>query len=57
MLLFSIVSSDIIELLLFSLIEIELEFMDEVLKHSGLLTFHFEISGINKSELHPLKIS
>ena len=39
------------------LILLDLEFRDEVLKHSGLLMFHFEISGIIKSELHPLKIS
>ena len=50
-------SSDIIESLLISLIEIELELKDEVLKHSGLLISHFEISGIIKSELHPLNIS
>ena len=53
----SIISSNIIEPLLISLIEIELELKDEVLKHSGLLIFHFEILGIIKSELHPLKIS
>ena len=54
---FSILSSDIIESLLISLKEIELELKDEVLKYSGLLMLHFEILGIIKTELHPLKIS
>ena len=38
-----------------SLIEIELELKDEILKSSVNSAFQFEISGGNKSELHPLK--
>ena len=53
---YSIISSCIMESLLMSLIEIELELKDEILSFSGNIAFHFEISGIINSELHPLKI-
>ena len=39
-----------------SSIEIELELKDEKLSSSGIIIFHFEISGIFISESHPLKI-
>ena len=44
------------ELLLISLIEIEFELKDEILIHFSIFMLHFEISGIIKSELHPLNI-
>ena len=50
-------SSDINESLLISLIEIKLELENGIFISSEIfIIFHFEISGIVKSELHPLKI-
>ena len=44
------------ELLLTSLIDIKLELKDEIFMHLVISIFHFEISGIIKSESHPLNI-
>ena len=46
--------SDIFELFLICLIEIV--FRDEILSSSEKFIFHFEISGNDNSESHPLKI-
>ena len=51
---FFIISSVIFELLLISLIEIG--FRVDILSSSGVFTFHFEISGIDNNESHPLNI-
>jgi len=51
-----IISSNILKLLLISLVWIDLESTDEILISSGIFIFHFEISEFDKYELHPLKI-
>ena len=51
-----LISSNISEILLISLVWIELELKDEILISSGIFILDFDVSEFNESELHPLKI-